>query len=145
LTVHRTPPPALVLDTQEHHPTEGNGVHRSKSSIEGENDEKRLRTRTKKNDKKKRKKNDREKDKQDGEKRKGNYGGEKEIRESEKSFLLQVLSQHLPGGSEENHEKPQSAYSVSGSRFESGTSPIRSRGTNHSATTFDEKHRNGRR
>jgi hypothetical protein len=29
-----------------------------------------------------------------------------------------VLSQHLPGGTEENHEKPQSGLLVAGPRYE---------------------------
>jgi hypothetical protein len=35
---------------------------------------------------------------------------------------FKVLSQHLPVGTEENHEKPQSGQPVSGPRFEPGTS-----------------------
>jgi hypothetical protein len=47
-----------------------------------------------------------------------------------------VLSRHLPGGTKENHEKPQSGQPVSGPRIEHGTSRIRSRSANHSTTTF---------
>jgi hypothetical protein len=42
-----------------------------------------------------------------------------------------------PGGTEENHENPQSGQPVSGLRFEPWTSRIRSRSANHSTTTFD--------
>jgi hypothetical protein len=34
---------------------------------------------------------------------------------------FQILSQHLPGWTEEDHEEPQSEYPVFKQRFESGT------------------------
>jgi hypothetical protein len=37
---------------------------------------------------------------------------------------FKILSQHSPGGTEENHQKLQSGFSVSRSRFETGTSRI---------------------
>jgi hypothetical protein len=49
------------------------------------------------------------------------------------SLIFRVMSQHLPGGTEKNHEEPQSRWLISGPRFESGTS---SRSVNHSTTTF---------
>jgi hypothetical protein len=51
--------------------------------------------------------------------------------------LFKGLSRHLPEGTEKNHEKPQSGWLVTGPRFETGTSRIRSRSANHSAVTFD--------
>jgi hypothetical protein len=41
--------------------------------------------------------------------------------------FFEVLSLHLPGGTEGNHEKPQSGQPVSGPIFEPVTSRIRSR------------------
>jgi hypothetical protein len=38
--------------------------------------------------------------------------------------LIEVLPQNLPGGTEENHEKPQSWYPVSQLTFELSTSQI---------------------
>jgi hypothetical protein len=52
------------------------------------------------------------------------------------AVVVKVLSQHLPGGTEENHEKPQYEELVSRPRFEHGTSRIRSRSANHSTTMF---------
>jgi hypothetical protein len=49
---------------------------------------------------------------------------------------FKVLSWHSPGGTEKNHEKPQSGEPVSGPRFEPRTSKIRSRSVNHSTTTL---------
>jgi hypothetical protein len=50
--------------------------------------------------------------------------------------LIKVLSRyHLPEGTEEIHENPQSGYRVSGPRFEPETSRIRNRSTNHSDAT----------
>jgi hypothetical protein len=49
---------------------------------------------------------------------------------------FKVISRYLPVDIKENHEKPQSEYSVSEPRFESGTSRIRSSSVNHSTTTF---------
>jgi hypothetical protein len=49
---------------------------------------------------------------------------------------FQVLSQNLPGGTEEKHEKSQSGQQVVGPRFELGTSRIQGRSGNHSAATF---------
>jgi hypothetical protein len=39
--------------------------------------------------------------------------------------LIEALSRHLPGGTEEIHENPQSGYPVSRPRFEPRTSRIR--------------------
>jgi hypothetical protein len=36
----------------------------------------------------------------------------------DKLYFYKALSQHLSGGTEENHEKPQSGQPVSGPRFE---------------------------
>jgi hypothetical protein len=44
---------------------------------------------------------------------------------------FKVLCQHVRGGNEENHEEPQSGQPISGPRYESGTSRIRSRSVNH--------------
>jgi hypothetical protein len=44
------------------------------------------------------------------------------------------ISQHLPGRTEEYHEKPQSGMPVSRPRYEPGISRIRT--ANHSTTTF---------
>jgi hypothetical protein len=52
---------------------------------------------------------------------------------------FKVLSRHLSGGTEGNHEKPQSGWPVFGPRFETWTSRIRSRRVNHSTTAI--KHR----
>jgi hypothetical protein len=50
---------------------------------------------------------------------------------------FKVLSRHLPGGIEENHETPQSGYPVSDARFESRIFISRSgRNANHSALLF---------
>jgi hypothetical protein len=46
---------------------------------------------------------------------------------------FKILSWHLPGGTEESHEKPQSGKPISGSTFEPRTSRIRSRSDNHSS------------
>jgi hypothetical protein len=48
-----------------------------------------------------------------------------------------LLSRHLPGETEESHEKTKSGQPVSGPRFEPGTSRIRIRCVNHLTTTFD--------
>jgi hypothetical protein len=48
---------------------------------------------------------------------------------------FKVLPRHLPGGTGENQENPQSGQPVSGPRSETGTSRIRSRSVDHSATT----------
>jgi hypothetical protein len=53
---------------------------------------------------------------------------------------FKVMSQHLSGESEKNHEKSQSGQSVSGPRFEPGTSRIRRRSVNHSTTTFGRRY-----
>jgi hypothetical protein len=39
---------------------------------------------------------------------------------------FKLLFRYLPGGTEENYEKPQSKYPVSGPRFEPVTSQLRS-------------------
>jgi hypothetical protein len=49
---------------------------------------------------------------------------------------FKALSRHSPGGTEENHKKYQPEQSVSGPRFETGTSRIRSRSVNHSTPDF---------
>jgi hypothetical protein len=49
-----------------------------------------------------------------------------------------VLSWHSPGGTEENHAKPQSEYPVSRPRFEPGISRIQGRNAYHSAVTFHD-------
>jgi hypothetical protein len=49
---------------------------------------------------------------------------------------FKVLSWYLPGRTDENHEKLQSGWPVSGLRFKPGTSQIRSRSVHHSTTTF---------
>jgi hypothetical protein len=49
---------------------------------------------------------------------------------------FEVLSRHLPGGTEESHEKYQSGLPVSGLRFEPGISRIQRSSVNHSNTTF---------
>jgi hypothetical protein len=46
------------------------------------------------------------------------------------------LSQHLPGGSDENYEKPQD--SQSGSRYDPRTFQTQSRRVNQSNTTFSK-------
>jgi hypothetical protein len=48
---------------------------------------------------------------------------------------FKVLSRHLPGGTDEDHENSQSWQPVSGPRFEPVTSRIR-RSVDHSTTTF---------
>jgi hypothetical protein len=48
---------------------------------------------------------------------------------------FKVLSLYLPGGTEENHNKPQDSQSQ-GPRIEPGTSRIRSKSVNHSTVTF---------
>jgi hypothetical protein len=48
---------------------------------------------------------------------------------------FKVLSWHLPGRTRKT-TKNLSGYSVSGPRFEPGTSRIQSRNANHSTTTF---------
>jgi hypothetical protein len=52
---------------------------------------------------------------------------------------FKVLSWNLPGRTEENYEKPQSEYLVSGPRFEPGISRIRSRRVSHSTAMFDSR------
>jgi hypothetical protein len=47
-----------------------------------------------------------------------------------------VISRHLPGGTDENHEKLQLEYPASGSRFEIGTAPIQSSSANYSVATL---------
>jgi hypothetical protein len=37
---------------------------------------------------------------------------------------FKVTIQHLAGGTEEDHERPQSGWSISGPRFETGISQI---------------------
>jgi hypothetical protein len=49
-----------------------------------------------------------------------------------------VLFQHLPGGTEENHDNPQSGKPVSKLRFQPDTLKVQNRSINHSATTFTE-------
>jgi len=46
-----------------------------------------------------------------------------------KAFVtyFNVLSQHLPGGTEENNEKSLSGYQIFGPRFEIGTSLLQCR------------------
>jgi hypothetical protein len=51
---------------------------------------------------------------------------------------IEVLSRHLPGRTEKNHEKLQSGYPFSVPAFDPGTSRIRSKGANHSTTTFSK-------
>jgi hypothetical protein len=50
---------------------------------------------------------------------------------------FKTLSCHLPGRTEETHEKRQSGYPLTGSRFETGTSRIITRSANHPAVTFN--------
>jgi hypothetical protein len=50
--------------------------------------------------------------------------------------LFKVLSWQLPRWTEESHENFQSVQSVSGPRFETGTSQIQSRSANFSAAVF---------
>jgi hypothetical protein len=45
--------------------------------------------------------------------------------------LIGVLSMHLPGGTEDNHEIPHSGYSASRPRFEPGDFYIPSRNSTH--------------
>jgi hypothetical protein len=45
---------------------------------------------------------------------------------------FEALYRHLTEMTEANHEKPQSGYTVSGLRFELGTSRIQSKRANHS-------------
>jgi hypothetical protein len=52
---------------------------------------------------------------------------------------FKVLSRHMSGGTEENHENPQSEQQVSGPRFEPETLWIWSRSANHSTATFSLK------
>jgi len=49
---------------------------------------------------------------------------------------FKLLAQHLPGGLEENHDKPQSGWSAFGHTIEMRASQIRNRCANHSTTTF---------
>jgi hypothetical protein len=48
---------------------------------------------------------------------------------------FKVLSWCSPGGTEENHEKPQDSWSL-GLRLEPGTSRIQSKSVNHLSMTF---------
>jgi hypothetical protein len=49
---------------------------------------------------------------------------------------LKALYRHSPGGTDENHEKPRSAYPVARAEIWSRGLRIRSRSINHSNTTF---------
>jgi hypothetical protein len=49
---------------------------------------------------------------------------------------FKAQSRHFPGGTDENHEIPQSDEQVFGPKFEPRTSRTRIRISNHSATTF---------
>jgi hypothetical protein len=51
---------------------------------------------------------------------------------------FKVLFQHLPGGAEGNHIKPQSGQLVAKLRFETGIFWIQNKSANHSATVFTE-------
>jgi hypothetical protein len=47
-----------------------------------------------------------------------------------------VLFRHSPGGTEENHKKPEPESQIAGPRIEPGTFRIRSRSVNHSIATL---------
>jgi hypothetical protein len=51
---------------------------------------------------------------------------------------FKALLQNLPGGTEENHETPQSGWPACRPRFEPGTSQIRSTSVYHSMTMFSD-------
>jgi hypothetical protein len=50
--------------------------------------------------------------------------------------LKKVLYRYFPGGTENNHEKPQPVQQVSGPKFEAGTFRIRSTSVNPLTATF---------